>query len=164
MRNKRAIIWAVIALLLALSISSCTRNIKETKIINKEAGIQILVASDSSEFKDNIRNRIIDKYKTQANIELINIENLEEIAPEEYKAVLIIDTLLAWTTFNFSTKNFINRQKSPDNIVLFITADNPDGRYRIKDIDAITSASKAELEDNKFLEISGKLDGIISGK
>jgi len=77
--------------------------------------------------------------------------------------VLIMDTCLAWTDFNPSLKAFVEDLEGGKNVVLFMTAGNPDWTFSYKDIDAITSASRIENEDTVFAEIVKRIDGIVAG-
>lgn len=76
--------------------------------------------------------------------------------------ILVMDDSEAWTLWNFSLKSFLKKTENCNNIVLFITAGDPDWKYRYKDLDAITSASIVGNEDRVFNELTVKIDGMIS--
>ncbi len=161
MKNKNVGFLFLLFFLPALFFSSCTRNIVETKLENKNAKIRILIASDSSDYKDKIRNRVIDKYTNQASIDLVNIESLDDIVTEKYKAIFLIDTTMGWTTFNPSIKDFIEEHEDKKKIVLFMTAADPEFEFSYEGVDAITSASEPEYEEKTFQSITDELDKII---
>ncbi len=154
----------IIPVILLSIIASCTRNIKETRIINENAKYNFAFASDSSEFKDNIRQKLISKYSPQANINLINIDKLKDIKIKDYDAIVIMDTCMGWGNRNVSLNSFLNRIDENKNVVLFITAGDSDWKYSNKGIDAITSASKIGDEELIYSKISNKIDQIISDK
>jgi hypothetical protein len=75
--------------------------------------------------------------------------------------VLILDTCLAWSGFNPSVNTFLENNKSKDNVVLFMTAGDPDWTYSYQGVDAITSASVVENEDVKFEEITQQINQLL---
>ena len=151
-------------ILICLLVLSCARHVLETQHIATDAKFNFLFACDSTKFKDAIRNRLVATYSSYCNIDIINIKGLKAINPERYDVVLIMDTCLAWTKFNPSLTHFLEKTKDRKNIVLFMTAANPDWEYRYQDIDAITSASRTENEASIYLELSKRIDTVIHGE
>ena len=161
MKNTlKVALWLAISLTF-ISTFSCTRGVKETRMAHKGAGFTMIIASDSSEFKDSIRNRIIEQYQDEGNIDVVNIKRLKDINPLDYDVVLIIDTTLAWSGFNPSLNTFLENNEIKNNVVVFMTAADPDWKYSYQGLDAITSASVVENEDVKFEEISQQIDQIL---
>lgn len=154
---------AVIVAMILLFTASCTRNVKEMKLVNENAKFDLVIAGDSSEYKDKIREELISKYKESATIAVINIEDLETISGDSYDVILIMDTCMAWGAFNPSVNNYLDKATKKDNIVLFMTAGDPELEYSYQDVDAITSASVIGNKDEVTSALSGKIDGIISG-
>lgn len=148
--------------LIFLSSYSCTSSVKETQLSRENPMFSMVIASDSSEFKDSIRNRVIQQYQNDGNIEIVNIKRLKDIDPTDYDVVLIIDTCLAWSGFNPTLNSFLEDNQSKDNVVLFMTAGDPDWTYSYQGVDAITSASVVEKEDVKFQEITKQINQIIT--
>ena len=161
MKNTlKVALWLAISLIF-ISTFSCTRGVKETRMAHKGAEFTMIIASDSSEFKDSIRNRIIEQYQDEGNIDVVNIKRLKDINPLDYDVVLIIDTTLAWSGFNPSLNTFLENNEIKNNVVVFMTAADPDWKYSYQGLDAITSASVVENEDVKFEEISQQIDQIL---
>lgn len=148
--------------LIFLSSYSCTSSVNETQLSHENPLFSMIIASDSSEFKDSIRNRIIQQYQNEGNIEIVNIKRLKDIDPTDYDVVLIIDTCLAWSGFNPALNSFLEDNQSKDNVVLFMSAGDPDWTYSYQGVDAITSASVMEKEDVKFQEITQQINQIIT--
>ena len=122
----------------------------------------MIIASDSSAFKDSIRNRIIQQYQDEGSIDVVNIKRLKEVNPLDYDVVLIIDTCLAWSGFNPSLNTFLEDNQTKDNVVVFMTAGDPDWTYSYKGVDAITSASVVENVEVKVKEILRQIDHILA--
>lgn len=164
MKLSSPIVWPLVVSCLFLSLYSCTRGVKETRLSREDSSFSMIIASDSSEFKNSIRNRIIQHYQDEGNLEVVNIKRLKEINSLDYDIVLIIDTTLAWSGFNPSLNTFLEDNQFKDNVVLFMTAGDPDWTYSYQGVDAITSASVVENEDGKFEEIRQQIDQIIENK
>jgi len=154
---------AAIVIMTFLFTASCTRNLKETKLINEKAKFNLIIAGDSSEYKDSIRESLVSKYRAEGSLEVINTENLENVTEGSYDAILIMDTCMAWGTFNPSVNNFLERIEKKDNIVLFMTADDVEWEYSYHNVDAITSASEIENKEMVTDKLSERIDEIISG-
>ena len=113
---------SVLAIVALAFLASCTRNVKETQLTTENAKFNLIIAGDSSDFKDKIRNRIIAQYSNNGNIDVVNINKLENIRPEDYDVILIMDTCIGCEDFNWSMKSFLDRLE--DNNNSSITYDN----------------------------------------
>ncbi len=58
--------------------------------------------------------------------------------------------------------SFLEDYSPKDNVVLFMTAGDPDWTYSYQGVDAITSASVVEKEDVKFEEIVQQIDQLLN--
>ena len=158
-RSEQCILTLAIVALAFLA--SCTRNVKETQLTTENAKFNLIIAGDSSDFKDEIRNRIIARYSNSGNIDVVNIDKLENIRPEDYDVILIMDTCIGCEDFNWSMKSFLDRLEDNNNVVLFMTAGNPHYEYSYGSVDAITSASRIANEEEISTELSEEIDRII---
>ena len=154
--------WTLVLSLVVLFPFSCTRSVKEMRVSSEDSRFNMIIASDSSEFKDSIRNRVIQHYQDESNIDVVNIKRLKEINPLDYDVVLIIDTCLAWSGFNPSLNTFLEDNETKDNVVVFMTAGDPDWTYSYKGVDAITSASVVENVEVKFEEITQQINELLN--
>ncbi|MDA3896515.1 MAG: hypothetical protein PF482_10245 [Desulfobacteraceae bacterium] len=152
---------AIIILVLMLTLS-CAKHIPEQHFAAENAEFDLLIGGVTSEFKDVIVSRLVDRYKDQGNIDLVDYDKINQVQCEDYDVILVMDDSEAWTLWNFSLKSFLKRTENCNNIVLFITAGDPDWEYQYNDLDAITSASVVENEDKVFNELTAKIDGMIS--
>ena len=150
--------WTLLLLMLG-----CTQPLKETRLTAEDPRFTLLIAGDASEFKDGLRTKIVSYYRDQSNIDVINIKKLKQVTASEYDVILIMDTCLAWTGFNPSLKSFLTNLQETQNVVVFMTAGDPDWAYSFKDIDAITSASRTDNEQAVLAEIISRIDRIVAG-
>lgn len=142
-------------------LASCTRNVKETQLTTENAKFNLLIAGDSSDFKDGIRDRIIARYRNNGNIDVVNIDKLENIKPEDYDVILIMDTCIGCEDFNWSMKSFLDRLEDYDNVVLLMTTGYSHYEYSYGGVDAITAASRIADEEEIFTRLSEEIDRII---
>ena len=142
-------------------LASCTRNVKETQLTTENAKFNLLVAGDSSDFKDRVRNRIIARYRKNGNIDVVNINNLKDIRPEDYDVILIMDTCIGCEDFNWSMKSFLDRLEDNNNVVLLMTTGYSHYEYSYGGVDAITAASRIADEEEIFTRLSEEIDRII---
>lgn len=152
---------SVLAIVALAFLASCTRNVKETQLTTENAKFNLLIAGDSSDFKDGIRNRIIARYRNNGNIDVVNIDKLENIKPEDYDVILIMDTCIGCEDFNWSMKSFLDRLEDYDNIVLLMTTGYSHYEYSYGGVDAITAASRIADAEEIFTELSEEIDRII---
>ena len=158
-RSEQCILTLAIVALAFLA--SCTRNVKETQLTTENAKFNLLIAGDSSDFKDGIRDRIIARYRNNGNIDVVNINNLKDIRPEDYDVILIMDTCIGCEDFNWSMKSFLDRLEDYDNVVLLMTTGYSHYEYSYGGVDAITAASRIADEEEIFTRLSEEIDRII---
>lgn len=152
---------SVLAVVALAFLASCTRNVKETQLTTENAKFNLIIAGDSSDFKDEIRNRIIDRYSNNGNIDVVNIDKLENIRPEDYDVILIMDTCIGCEDFNWSMKGFLDRLEDNNNVVLLMTTGYSHYEYSYGGVDAITAASRTANEEEIFTRLSEEIDRII---
>jgi hypothetical protein len=156
--------FSFVLIILLFFTVSCIKNIKENKITTGNAKYNFMFASDSSEFKDSIREKLIAKYSGEASINLVNIDKIKDIKAKDYDVILIMDTCVAGARGNTSMDSFLTNLKDNKNVVLFITYGGSDCTYSNKGIDAITSASKIDDSEINYQKISKQIDKIITDK
>jgi hypothetical protein len=152
---------SVLAIVALAFLASCTRNVKETQLTTENAKFNLLIAGDSSDFKDGIRDRIIARYRNNGNIDVVNIDKLENIKPEDYDVILIMDTCIGCEDFNWSMKSFLDRLENYDNAVLLMTTGYSHYEYSYGGVDAITAASRIADAEEIFTRLSEEIDRII---
>jgi hypothetical protein len=154
--------WMVTVILLMLvNLQACARSVPEIRHVAVNARFTLLIASDASAFKDAVRGRIFDYYKSNSNVEVVNIARLKTFQAEDFDAVLIIDTCMGWSQFNPSMKTFLDGVSDPAHVVLFMTVDDTDWEFSYRGVDAITSASRLEDEDRVATNLIRKIDTIL---
>lgn len=159
----QSVITILAGLVLVCGLAAgCTRSLKEDRYTTADARIDLLIAGDASEFKDRLRQRLIDHYRPYSNIEVVNIDKLQQIDIESYHVVVIMDTCLAWSRFNPSTKAFLDRISDRHKVVVLMTVDDTDWNFKYQGVDAMTTASNLENEDQVFEGLRIEIDRIVN--
>ena len=116
---------------------------KSFEVNNKYQPKNLLIATQSSQFKDTLVGTIVERYKQDsAYIKVIDIGELSSIDPINYNAILVIHTW-EYSKPPASVRLFIERTtKYHYKIVVFATSGA--GSYALNDIDAIAGESKIE--------------------
>jgi hypothetical protein len=149
-------------LVVAIGLAAgCTRSLKEERHTAADARVNLLIAGDASAFKDRLRTRLIDHYRPYSNIDVVNVATLKQVDTDAYHAVVIIDTCLAWSRFNPSTKAFLDRIDERHKVVLLMTVDDTDWTFEYQGVDAMTAASVLEDEDRVFERLRQAIDRIL---
>ena len=161
MKNQE-IRYLLYAVLMVIVFSSCSRNIKEMTINNLNAPHKIVIASNGSDFRDSIRDKVIRKYSNNCYIEVINLDRLQAIEYERYDAILIMDAIIAWGGLNSEMRNYIDSLSDKKKVVLFLSAGDEELKYSYNGVDAISSASVVTEEEKVVQEITGKIDILLS--
>ncbi len=160
MKNHNCFRYMAVALIVFITVS-CGTAVKEARFGADEAPHRFIFACDSSPFKDQVREQLIAEYQATSQIEVVNIDRLESLAPEKYDLVLAIDTCYASTGFNPSLTRFLEKNSKSRNIVVFMTSANPGWKFPDDSIDAITSASNIENVDQVVDQIARKINAIV---
>jgi hypothetical protein len=124
---------------------------------------KLLIASRESEFKAAIIAKVKKAYADRdLYIRLIGIENLEGEDPQQYTAILIINTCMGWDV-DWRVTDFLERSADLRSIVVLTTADGENIYPKLegRQVDAISSASVAEKIDPLAEQIIGKLDRLL---
>jgi hypothetical protein len=157
--------WAIVGIILVLMLFlSCSKQIPEQRFVTENPRYDLLITGVTSEFKSDIITRIVDRYKDQGNVDLINLDKLDQLQCDDYDAILVMDSVQAWSMWNFSLKSFLEKTENCKNVVLLYTAGDPDWKYQYHELDAITSASQIEDQERVFNELTYAIDVLISKK
>jgi len=129
------------------------RKIDSFEVNNFVLNTKILIASQGSEFKITLLNNIVDKIDNDSTyIKVIDVSLLNELEPNNWNAVIIINTCIA-DKINKDVSQYLAKSQNEIPIVLFITAG--DGRWKPNNlsVDAISSASRMSKIEKLTQEI-----------
>ncbi|HZY79619.1 MAG TPA: hypothetical protein VFE50_08860 [Cyclobacteriaceae bacterium] len=127
-----------------------SREINDPKLATK-----VLIATQGSDFKDQVVSGIIDKLSDRPiYIKVTDIKELANINPPDWTAIVIIHT---WEVGRppKPVSEFVKNTNTSDLIIL---ATSGDGNYHIGGVDGITSASKLTDVDHCVREIMNRIE------
>lgn len=110
---------------------------------------RVLIASQESEFKRTIIDRITNEYKSQpVYLKIIGIADLPLEDAYQYSAVVLINACMAWT-IDRTVKQFLETYGDLPSIIVLTTSGSGDvfAKLENRQIDAISSASVKEDAD-----------------
>lgn len=124
---------------------------------------KILIASRKSEFKNALVEEIHDAFvERPVYIKIIGIEDLKDEDPNQYSAVFIINTCMAWE-IDRKVETFLDKYGELDSIIVLTTSSRgdilPDTERR--QFDAVSCASSKEQIAPIADEIIKKLFKIV---
>jgi len=140
---------------------SCAPRLHEFHIVPPSPSFHMLIAADTSPFKDRIREDLIAAYRYTGAIHVIDIRDLSRIDTAPYDVVVLLDTCLAWSGFNFSVKTFLDNPGNRARTVLAMTAGDPDWQYQYQGVDAVTAASRPAGRAQFLARIKAGIEAVL---
>jgi hypothetical protein len=148
------------AALFAAYFSSLT--LEETVYANDRAQFNLLIASDATDFKDGLLQRILSSYRAHARIQLINIRSLAGTDTDSTDAILILDTCVACNDMASTISSYLETTEVRDRLVLVMTFGDSRDRFSHAGVDAISAASRASSLDDLYLKTTAQIDHIVA--
>lgn len=122
----------------------------------KTAQNKVLIASQGSDYKDMFVKKVIERLeKDFLYIKVIDVTTIENENIDDYKAVLIINSIEMYD-MQKNAKNFIS-DSGKDNVIMLATSGNGAMGPKDNSIDAITTASTVEDIDGKVDEVMKRM-------
>ena len=102
---------------------------------------KLLIATQGSDFKDKVTSGIVNHFKSDSvYIEVVDVESLNVIDPDDFNALVIIHTWENWKP-PLSVQSFIEKYGNESNKIIVLTTSG-DGDYTMDGVDAIAGESK----------------------
>lgn len=121
---------------------------------------RILIATQGSDFKDEVVRGVTDELRTQqVYVKVIDISGLTDVQEAEWSAIVILHTW-EYQKPPADIRKFIERIGKSDKIVLLITSGS--GTGKLDGIDAVTSASKKSERNDNIREILKRVNAILN--
>ena len=118
-----------------------------------------ITASQGSKFKNKLNEILLDEFKTKnVYIKVIDVSLLKNINPSDWKSIIIINTIEA-RKMEKNVAKFIKENYSSNNIILIITSGS--GNFKLKDFDAISTASNMKNIENIKKQIINKINNLL---
>ncbi|TLP77271.1 hypothetical protein [Maribacter sp. ACAM166] len=115
---------------------------------------RLLIATQGSGFKNAVTKGIIGHFKSDSIfMQVVDIQELPDIAPENYDALVLLHTWENWKP-PAEVQSFIERTKTDTTKIIVLTTSG-EGNYKMDGVDAITGESilaNTSLYVNKIVE------------
>ena len=103
--------------------------------------------------------RLVERYQDTCTLEVMHVSRGEQLTSKRYDVVVLVDRRDGF--MGNDTVETIIDDVEKENIVLFVTAIAPNFEYTYGGIDAITSASQKEKEQDVIQEIADSIDELL---
>ena len=133
------------------------------EVNSQKAPTKIVLATQGSEFKNEITQNITEHYKLDpVYLKIIDIKLLANVNPMDYDAIVILHTWENWKPPT-AVKDFTERAKPyKEKIIMLSTSGS--GSSKIEDFDALAGESILEKTEEFSNQIILKIDSILSKK
>jgi len=151
---KRVLLLLPVLLLAWLSLAACKspvphwlwpqKDVEPAEFNDPSFAHRLLIAARRSEFKSEVVRGLVENLRgDQVYVRLVGIDQLKHAAANQYQAVVIVSTCMAWT-LDPKVASFVERVRDKSRVILFTTSGDggwlPDkGAY-----DALSSASRMD--------------------
>lgn len=135
--------------------------IKPYQVGDSNAPVKILIASQGSEFKEDLSKKILQKLESDSTyISVIDCTTLKDEDAAEWEAIIIIHTTKAHMIPRY-VSTFLEGLTDYSNLVLISTSGGGDEVITEFEIDAISTASLKSLTDEISTLTISKIENII---
>lgn len=120
---------------------------------------RVLIATQGSAFKDAIVAGILDHLKHRnAYVKVIDVSALPQINENKWNAIIVLHT---WENLKpqADSKAYLEHVKELNKVIVLATSGR--GNYKIKGVNAISSASVMSDVSTRTLDIIHRLDAIL---
>ncbi|NOY59901.1 MAG: hypothetical protein GXO75_13375, partial [Calditrichaeota bacterium] len=90
--HRTGIRMAASILFVLMFTLSCARQIPEKRFVNENARFDLLIGGETSDFKDDIVSRLVERYKGGGNIDIVNFTRLKQVQCGDYDVILVMDS------------------------------------------------------------------------
>lgn len=142
----------IILVFVSILLYGCTTNLKISEYGSTKDQKKVLIAGESTEFKDKVNKLIIDELqKSGCYIKVVGLTEIINQNEHLYDVILLENTCWAWE-LDKSVKNFLKKNPKNPKVIVFTTVGGEDWKPEIE-IDAVTSASTLDKVDKRADEI-----------
>ncbi len=127
----------------------------------KPSIIVAMLRNSQTPFKRDLVEALKADYADQFNIVVREVRRPEDLAGQNYDALIVMDTLKAWLRFNGGLLRFA-KQADQSRTVYFISTGDAKWRWNRTDLRHVTAATpKAKLSDS-YTRLRELLDEVLS--
>lgn len=154
-------VWPVLCA--ALILGGCApKMVKTTEFGNPQSAPRILIATEQSEFKQAVIEKVVkDPAQDRLFFKITDLRNLENETAAAYSAVIIVSTCRAWQ-LNSRVSTFLQETSVQAKIVLLTTAGDEQWEAGVEGVDAFTAASSPADVEQTAEKLQTRIHAIIN--
>ncbi|MBI9074893.1 MAG: hypothetical protein JEZ02_05715 [Desulfatibacillum sp.] len=154
----------VLAVIVLLTYGCGPKSVSPVQFGSPAASDRVLIATEDSEFKNAILDDVVEAFFGQdVFIQVTDLQSLENIRPEDYRAIVLINTCIAWKV-EPEIAAFLKKVNEPERVLVLTTTGDPDLTILAPDVDSVTSASQMEKVDQVSRKIIDKVARVLAMK
>ena len=135
------------------------RHAEAFQVGNPQATQKFLIATQGSEFKNTVVDRLVKLYENQdVFLRIIDVSSLETISAEHWSGIAILNTSIA-DQINSDVQVFLERTGKSETIVMITTSGGGDFVPPDLQVDGITTASRLTETETLARRIYKKFKG-----
>ncbi len=163
-RKKAVVIISILALLSLFGVwykyTFSMTKVAAFQVNTTRSDSKLLIATQGSEFKNNITQGVIDHYGPgSVFINVMDVSGLNGVFAEDYDAILVLHTW-EYERPPDAVASFMDRMKSTENNIIVMTTSGP-GTSKIEGVDAITGESILENVPQVVEKVIKRLDPFL---
>ena len=134
-----------IILLGSLLLLGCREDMQPFEKGNPNAARRVLIAGTTSEFRQSIVTKVIEKIGTQdCYFKITDLTSLDEEDTEQYDAILLVTALMA-SRIDGRITDFLQKNPANPKVIVFVTVGGDPETTKVDiEVDAVTSASQSD--------------------
>ncbi len=144
---------ALAFLLLLLLLSGCKQDLKQLSIGKDNNPQKILIAGDTSEFKQQVINKVISKLgQEKYYFKMIGLEDLAKEDTQSFQAIVLLNTFWAGK-IDGRVDNYLQNTPEKKKVIVFTSVGDSEVKCDLP-VDTITAASKLDQTDQRAEELA----------
>jgi flavorubredoxin len=140
-------------LLALVMLGGCKQDMSHKELGNAAAAKKILIAGDTSEFKEKVFKRVIEKIGSDNYaITVIGLDNLKKEDTDKYSVIVLGNTLWA-NKIDSRVEEFLKADPTNKKVIVFTSVGGELNKPKLQ-VDAITSASQDDRIESRSTELA----------
>ena len=150
-------------IVLAVFALTCSgrQHVQPKPLNSVDGGSNVLIVTRQSAFKERVVGKLIEKYRSRANLALTDIENLNDVRATDYDALVVMGARMGFLLLSAKERRFIRHLDDPKKLIMVMTASAEDWKWDRDDVDVITCASNFKNVEPLYQQISARLDELL---
>ncbi|MCG8568784.1 MAG: hypothetical protein MJB14_01470 [Spirochaetes bacterium] len=145
--------------LIFYKVTFSQKEVADFEVGSEKTSTQILIATQGSEFKDNVL-QIITSHQSMENkyIKIVDVSRLDTCKNQDWSKIIIISSIES-SKIHEEAGEFINNYPDKNKITLLATSGSGKWSGEVLPVDTITTASKKNLTEEFAQQLIARING-----